>query len=73
MSKLKQPGTHFADVRTVGGAWRYPESGLRPDGQIDVPYENSARTVLREMGIVLVGAFGFAFAVNVAFLALHVG
>jgi hypothetical protein len=46
-------------------AWPHPPA--------EVPYEKTARAVLWRMGLVLGGALGFAFAVDLALIVFHVG
>ena len=53
----------------------WSDGGTRGRSEVpaEVPYEKTARVVLRDVGLVLASALGFAVAVNIALVALHIG
>jgi hypothetical protein len=62
------------DRRQITGTWTSREAAWpQAETCAAAPYEKSAQVVLRQMGLVLAGAFGFALAVSRALVALHIG
>ncbi|MBV8799546.1 MAG: hypothetical protein JO208_07045 [Alphaproteobacteria bacterium] len=67
MRKFGQRQTHPAE------AWLSDPARSPAEGTADISDGSAAQVLLWQMGLVVAGALGFAFAVNIALAALHIG